>query len=252
MSVPGITGSTSSLYGQAGGSTDTGSSGDKGNTSVMAALVDKPKKGKDKENDPLKRGPQSSESVFAKWLKGASDFSQTSFGDFTSPFGNSPASGRSALPTTPTMPISAAMSQELESKYSPMIREIANNVGVREDILTVVVRQESNGNPNAVSVKGAMGLAQLMPKTAEQYGVTDPMDPKQNLTGAAKYLRDLLNKYHGDVALALAAYNAGPGKVDKCGGIPNIPETMHYVAINLKRLGMPADPRVHDSQKNIA
>jgi soluble lytic murein transglycosylase-like protein len=91
-----------------------------------------------------------------------------------------------------------------------------------------VVKAESAYQPNAMSPKGAIGLMQLMPTTASQYGA-DPTDPAQNVEAGTAYLRDLLIKYKGDVPAALAAYNAGPGAVDKYHGVPPYPETNAYI-----------------------
>jgi Transglycosylase SLT domain len=101
--------------------------------------------------------------------------------------------------------------------------------GVKEDLIRGVIHQESGGRPCAVSWKGAQGLMQLMPATAEQLGVKDPFDPAQNVEAGTRLLKQLLTKYKDDVSLALAAYNAGEGRVDKDGGIPAIPETQNYV-----------------------
>jgi hypothetical protein len=111
----------------------------------------------------------------------------------------------------------------------------AKEFGIRPELLHSLIQQESGGDPAARSPKGALGLMQLMPGTAKDMGV-DPADPLQNLRGGAKYLRSLLDRYKGDEKLALAAYNAGPGNVDKAGGIPNFPETRTYVA-NIERNG---------------
>jgi len=97
------------------------------------------------------------------------------------------------------------------------------------DFLASVVGAESGFNSGAVSVKGARGLMQLMPDTAAELGVADVLDPAANLDGGARYLRQLLDRYHGDAVKALAAYNAGPERVDQYGGVPPYPETRAYV-----------------------
>lgn len=115
------------------------------------------------------------------------------------------------------------------SEYLPHARQAAQRNGIPEDLFLRLVQQESGWNPNARSHKGALGLAQLMPGTAAKLGV-DPRDPVQNLNGGARYLRMMYNQF-GNWTLALAAYNAGPGAVQKYGGIPPYRETRNYVRI---------------------
>lgn len=113
--------------------------------------------------------------------------------------------------------------------YAGLIRASATKNGVDEKLVQKMIAAESNFNPRAVSRKKARGLMQLMPQTAARLSVRDAFDPAQNIEAGTKYLRELLDKYKGDLKLALAAYNAGPDMVAKYGGIPPFIETQDYV-----------------------
>lgn len=116
-----------------------------------------------------------------------------------------------------------------EDRYAPVIDRVAMRYGVHPDLIDSVIRVESAFNPRAVSRKGARGLMQLMPETASLLGVRDAFDPLQNIDGGVRHLRGLLHRYRGKLVLALAAYNAGDGAVDRYRGVPPYRETQHYV-----------------------
>jgi hypothetical protein len=113
--------------------------------------------------------------------------------------------------------------------FGNYIHAAAQKHGVDEALISSVIAAESGFNPRAVSRKRAQGLMQLVPQTASRYAVTDAFDPAQNIDGGTRYLKDLLKQYHGDLARALAAYNAGPQRVQQYRGVPPYPETRAYV-----------------------
>ena len=115
------------------------------------------------------------------------------------------------------------------SVLNSIVVEQSTEHGVSPALVRAVIHQESGEDPSAISSAGAMGLMQLMPGTADAYGVDDPFDPEQNVAGGTALLADLLRQYHGNVTLALAAYNAGSGAVAKYHGVPPFAETQAYV-----------------------
>ena len=121
------------------------------------------------------------------------------------------------------------MSDTARGQYASEIREISSRHGVDATLVESVIRAESAFNPTAVSRSGARGLMQLMPKTALALGVRDSFNPRENIEGGVRHLRYLLDRYPGNVALAVAAYNAGEGAVDSHRGIPPYAETQQYV-----------------------
>jgi soluble lytic murein transglycosylase-like protein len=140
--------------------------------------------------------------------------------------GMAPAAPAATLATTAPAGTSALPAG---TPYAAEITAAATRNGVDPALLAALVKQESGFNPNAGSPAGAQGLTQLMPATAASLGVTDSHDPAQALEGGAKYLRQQLDRFGGDVARALAAYNAGPGAVERFGGVPPYAETQNYV-----------------------
>lgn len=121
------------------------------------------------------------------------------------------------------------MVEPSEADLLPVIERHARDRGLDPALVRAVVQAESGYNAGAVSTKGALGLMQLMPATAVEMAVASPFDPEENLRGGTRYLRALLERFGGDVILALAAYNAGPSTVERYGGVPPYPETVEYV-----------------------
>jgi soluble lytic murein transglycosylase-like protein len=119
--------------------------------------------------------------------------------------------------------------QLLDVPFANMIAASARDHGVAPELVASVIAVESNFNPNAVSWKSARGLMQLMPETAARFGVKNAFDPQQNIDGGTRYLKELLLKYNGDLALTLAAYNAGPDRVEQYRSVPPYRETRGYV-----------------------
>ena len=120
-----------------------------------------------------------------------------------------------------------------QTRFDSIIETAAQKTGLNANLLRAMIRQESDGDPKAISKKGATGLMQLMPETAALLGVQDRFDPEENIHGGARYLADLLQRF-GNLEHALAAYNAGPEAVERHGGIPAYAETEDYVAQVMK------------------
>ena len=167
----------------------------------------------------------------ARWIAGPqATATAEAFTDTTAP----PLMERIAIPEEAVASPLAA-SAALPARYQAAVHELAARFDLSPALIEALVWQESRWRENAVSPVGARGLAQLMPGTARELGV-NPDDPLANLEGGARYLRQQLDRFDGDVEKALAAYNAGPGRVEKAGGIPRIRETQTYVAAVMGRL----------------
>lgn len=157
------------------------------------------------------------------------------------PVQSADASASPGFFTTPwpsAVPLSIPNVQVVDDSCEPLANEEIGKLveaaskkhGIDSNLLTSVMRQESAFKPCATSVAGAMGLMQIMPDTADTLGLDDPYDPAKNVDAGAKFLKMMLDRYQGDLPMALGAYNAGPGTVDKAGGVPPIAETVQYIS----------------------
>ncbi|HUJ50074.1 MAG TPA: lytic transglycosylase domain-containing protein [Bryobacteraceae bacterium] len=186
---------------------------------AMAASLEKQRASVLKQVNALSgKAPASAASFFTvPWMDAAPQFPPAMAGSFNPP---------------PCDPLP-------NDQLDPLIEQNAQRENLQAALIRAVIGEESGSRPCAVSSKGAQGLMQLMPATIEQFGVTDPFDPKQNVDAGSKFLKQLLAKYNGDLRLALSAYNAGSDRVDKEGGMPQIPETINYVSDILAKLPKP-------------
>lgn len=136
---------------------------------------------------------------------------------------------RTMVVTSQPAPASAAALEARHSAMAPTVERIATEHSLPPELIHSVIKVESNYNPFAISPKGALGMMQLIPSTARRFGVSDVFNPVDNIQGGARYLKYLLDLYHGNYPLALAAYNAGEDAVARYGGVPPFPETQKYV-----------------------
>ena len=123
----------------------------------------------------------------------------------------------------------SAENRGVKRKYDPIVRSISSKYSIDPQLVHSIILAESNYDPRAISPKGAVGLMQLMPQTAIEFGVKNPYDPEENIEGGVTYIKYLCNLFNHKIDLVLAAYNAGQEAIEKYGGIPPYPETKKYV-----------------------
>ncbi len=159
--------------------------------------------------------------------------------------------GRSQAAANPNYAAMARGYRVSSAQIDEAIEQAARKHNVDPNLVRAIIKVESNFNPRAVSNKGAMGLMQLMPDTARSLSVSNPFDPQQNVDAGVRHLKHLLSDYHGDVALSLAAYNAGEGAVARNRGVPPYPETRNYVKKITGLVGAPGTTTVGPSSAPV-
>jgi soluble lytic murein transglycosylase-like protein len=175
---------------------------------------------------PLPTGTQATATpTFAKALQQAQGASPSTSAAETPDGVQVPPASLGPLPALPPMPVRVSSADD----YGDLIQNASAQTGVAPALVRAIIQTESGGDPRAVSPAGAMGLMQLMPSNVQDAGVSDPFDPAQNIMAGTQQLAGYLKQYHGDLDLALAAYNAGPGNVRKYGGVPPFLETQNYI-----------------------
>ena len=140
-----------------------------------------------------------------------------------------PPASLGPLPVSPEAANVVPLPKVSSAGVETLIDKYAAQNGLQPALVRAVIKTESDGNPRCVSKAGAMGLMQLMPANVQEAGISDPFDPEQNIAAGTKQLAGLMSQYHGDLDLALAGYNAGPGNVHKYGGVPPFTETQNYI-----------------------
>jgi hypothetical protein len=138
-------------------------------------------------------------------------------------------------------PVTPGKASPPPPEISHLVEQAASRLQVDPELVHAIIKVESEYDPKAVSRKGAMGLMQLIPETAQRFGVEEPFNPRENIEGGVSYLKHLLDLYGGNLSLSLAAYNAGEGAVQRFGGVPSFPETQDYVrkVTNIYQSGSP-------------
>jgi soluble lytic murein transglycosylase-like protein len=177
------------------------------------------------------------------WLPAHADIIRYWSGEGRPIFTNIPTAPPQILPES-TRPVSPRLDgSPLDSSLRRLVHHLAQEHDIEPRLVQAIVAVESNYNPQAVSRTGALGLMQLMPSTAARYRVTNPFDPRANVEGGIRYLKDLLRLFPGQLRHVLAAYNAGENAVLQYGGVPPYPETQQYVKRVLALYGIPESPR---------